>query len=365
MPIHGRAVGIKKVASPHWEMGSFFHWGIPKAVMLTQACRLWGRGDEDYLVSSGRDALEAIAGVTGKRWLIPEYYCPDVTAHLQNSCGVTVTTYPALPTDCAPRYVDASGHDVLLQSNLFGRWNPPSFVGDPTIVDDHTHSDLSAMSTPPPDGFSFSSFRKSLPVPDGAWLRLGERTLRRDGPLLLEEARGHPPSKISAMIAKSIYMSTGQPQLKSAYLRKVAAHETELADPGVRTVAPETEWILDQLDVESIGVRRRENFVFTESLLQSRGLRDLMQIEYRALETPFSLVLTFPDRPLRDRVRRHLIENRIYPALLWDFPEDSDGVSLEALSFSGRSLSLPVDYRYRESDLARAVGMIEQALCEG
>lgn len=366
MPLFARRTTIDTATSPRWEMGSFFPWGIPNEVMLTQGSRLWGRDEEDYFVSSGRSALTVIARMSGKRWLIPEYYCPEVTAHLRDHCGVTVTTYPALPTDSTPRRVNTSGHDVLLQANLFGRWNPPSLVGQATIVHDHTHSDLSAMLTTPSDDydFSFSSFRKTLPVPDGAWLRVSRQILGRRGTPTVEEPMTASASKLSAMMTKAIYMSTGQPRLKSCYLRAASDHETKLPGTGVTSASLETKYILEQIDVERVSALRRENFRIARSLLHSLDLNRLMQIDYAPGETPFSLVLTFADRSERDHVRSRLIANHVYPAILWDFCGSDSELSSQTVSFAVRSLSLPLDFRYGQSDFLRAISLLEQALCE-
>ncbi len=71
---------------------------------------------------------------------------------------------------------------------------------------------------------------------------------------------------------------------------------------------------------------------------------------------PFSLMLLFDSEVLRDRCRNSLINNDVYPALLWKIP--SDNKHPEVKDFSNRMLSIHCDARYGVNDVKRLYDII-------
>ena len=74
---------------------------------------------------------------------------------------------------------------------------------------------------------------------------------------------------------------------------------------------------------------------------------------------PFSLMLLFDDASKRERVKKRLIEKRVYPAILWDIPKSREK---EVLKVSRGVLSIHCDGRYSTHDIMQLKTIIESVL---
>lgn len=79
----------------------------------------------------------------------------------------------------------------------------------------------------------------------------------------------------------------------------------------------------------------REMQIKTEALFSNLPLSGIM----------FSWILLAETSEERERIRKDLIDNFIYPAVLWNIPETSDK---EVVGFSKRMLSIHCDGRYSD-----------------
>ena len=75
--------------------------------------------------------------------------------------------------------------------------------------------------------------------------------------------------------------------------------------------------------------------------------------------TSFSLVLKLRNKEERDKLRMQMIENQIYPAVLWNVPES---ISDEIVEFSQTMLSVHCDGRYTLSDIQFLTNKLERML---
>ena len=64
------------------------------------------------------------------------------------------------------------------------------------------------------------------------------------------------------------------------------------------------------------------------------------------IKTRFGLVLVFEENVLRNKLRSYLIENNIYPAVLWPFQKKESDIFYE-----NRTLFIHLDYRYSWEDI--------------
>ena len=79
------------------------------------------------------------------------------------------------------------------------------------------------------------------------------------------------------------------------------------------------------------------------------------------------MFLIFDDKETRDFVRKFLVSNRIYPAILWPLEESSYSMPLPGpghVDLSRRVLSLHCDMRYNEADMNRVIEALTLALNE-
>jgi dTDP-4-amino-4,6-dideoxygalactose transaminase len=75
----------------------------------------------------------------------------------------------------------------------------------------------------------------------------------------------------------------------------------------------------------------------------------------------FSAIVLFDTSGRRDLIRRKLIEEKIYPAVLWslDAPVVS-GIDPKYIDFGARMLSFHCDMRYQEVDLLQTSSVIKR-----
>jgi hypothetical protein len=72
--------------------------------------------------------------------------------------------------------------------------------------------------------------------------------------------------------------------------------------------------------------------------------------------TPFSVVLLCDTAEQRTRLKAHLIEKQIYPAVLWPIPEEVENGAVR--DFAERMLSVHCDARYTTSDILYMCNLI-------
>lgn len=152
----------------------------PRGLFKRNAGRRFVEGCE--LLSCGRDALFRILGIekfspNNSLW-IPEYFCPDVVRALRRLANVKF--YKDFPSEKNPRFETLLPRlgDIVLMVNFFGlrrgeewsRWRDKN----PEIktVEDHSHAPFSRWAERSGADYSFASLRKSLPLADGAYLKI-------------------------------------------------------------------------------------------------------------------------------------------------------------------------------------------------
>ncbi|WP_374449208.1 hypothetical protein [Cloacibacterium normanense] len=86
----------------------------------------------------------------------------------------------------------------------------------------------------------------------------------------------------------------------------------------------------------------RNNITFAKENLELKKCKVYESIN----QTECGLVLVFEDNNLRDRMKMHLIENKIYPAVLWP----SQKTELD-IFYEKRILFIHLDFRYSREDV--------------
>lgn len=112
-----------------------------------------------------------------------------------------------------------------------------------------------------------------------------------------------------------------------------------------------------QLDIKLWYDAKRNNWTLLQSLVNSDVCKILMPEDETC--TMFSLVLLFVNMETRDKVRKHLIEACVYPAILWAVPVSA---SENARSFSEKMLSIHCDGRYSEDDIRQLASILNKAV---
>jgi hypothetical protein len=342
-----------------WEQGSDFHW--PQLAAEEECGDHPWAGRPASFFGSGRDALRAMLGhgvveLGWKRLWIPSYFCQEVAAALHVP-GVALHAYSDAPGEEPSWPSDLGKSDAVLVVNFFGLREcvDSSHLkdGGAAIIEDHTHDPWSPWARSSWADFCVASLRKTLPVPEGGvvWSPRG-KTLPAEPPVTDERQRA-ADAKRSAMLLKSRYLS-GQPVEKDEFRALFIDGESHIASGPISGMTRATRALLGCFPVASWRKKRKENFgLLVACLAGVPWLRVLRPQDTSCV--PLSTVIVTDTAERRENVRRALIANRIYPAVLWSLEEPVAGGSIpsEHVDLSRRVLSLHCDARYGESDLSR------------
>lgn len=345
-----------------WEQGSAYPWMPTPAPDGPSAVP-----EEAICFDSGRSALTALlrlgqARSGWQRLWVPTYYCPDVVAHLQRT-GLQVLGYADTPfrPDPTPPTALHTG-DVLLIANHFGLRTAAVYdafyaLGLP-IIEDHTHDPWSDWAGQGTSTYSMASYRKTLPVPDGAalWSPAGAPL-----PAVPPAGSAGAALQLQGMVLKAAYLQHGAPP-KQTYLDLFRQAEAAFDAGPVQGMSPAARYVLDTFGWADWRATRQANHDHLAALMVAHpGWKTL----HAPLATgvPFAFIGTVPTRRLRDQVRQSLIEQAIYPAILWDLdPGAHPFTDAEAAHAAGRMLSLHCDGRYTAADLLRVADALQAAL---
>lgn len=352
-----------------WEVGSEFHWQDDWSVTERPTPAPWHAHDAGHW-GSGRDAMRALLEWGRERhgwrrlWC-PDYFCQEVVEALL-STGLEVRTWSDSPltTPGVPPADMVRARDVVLLVNFFGLRSAPASVPLPdgvVLLEDHTHSPWSDWAWKSGADYCVASLRKTLPVPDGGvlWSPTAQPLPSATG--ATDERRNAAASKFAAMVLKGMYLD-GRRVRKDAFRALALAGEGAIASGAVSGMSPITAELVDTFPVASWNEARGRNFAaLAASLERDCGLEVLRPAAPECI--PFSVVVRFPNRTLRDSVRAQLIARGVYPAVLWSLDEPVvPDIGPMPSELAGRLLSIHCDMRYDVADMERVAGLVRTAV---
>jgi|GEM_PF-6586860 len=343
-------------------IGGDFSWDWPE---------FWSEAGIPFLFATGRDALAAIADslpTTRGEWLVPDYTCPVVAKTLL-SRDKAVRPYPwrtpwavdekelkaLLPIATAivvPFYmgIEPSGEIWALLQN-----------SDLCVVEDRCQ----CVGLPPPaqimhGEYAIGSFRKWLPVTDGAYC------LSRGG--TPPQPRRVPNREMARIrLAAALVKHTRTSQLAGELDQRLEQIAIELFCLGEiladnetsgRRASTLTEVLLPKFDIASICESRVRNQTWLAARLADKKMVTILEPEAGSIEELTVPLLALPVLANgRDQVLRMLAEQKVYCPVHWRDGNWSGGSS-RAAAWASSVLSLPVDQRYNPSDLQRIVEVL-------
>lgn len=312
------------------------------------------------LLADGRMCIVVLIRQYGwKRLWMPDYFCYEVVETIKEQTGIEVKLYADSPL-CEGKIENlpfAEG-DVLLRMNFFGmrdfRTNKAIKV---PVIEDHSHDPFGHWALYSDADWCISSIRKILPLPEGGmvWSPKGHQIK-----IKLKESRENDEiafTRWEGMDLKTRYLK-GENVSKEAFRQKYTntepwfdSAEPVLIDERSRNV------IAEQFDINLwLGAKRR-NWQLLSSLINTEFCQ-IMTVQHESC-TMFSLVLLLHNKEKRDAVRKQLIASFVYPAILWNVPEEASDKSKD---FSRRMLSVHCDGRYMEEDIRQLANILNQAL---
>lgn len=340
------------MTSAVWEHGSDFHY-----VNEYPGSSPTPWGEEGLYYFSGRPALitllERLRSLQEAEcvWM-PAYYCDQVVYPI-SARGFSCRYYDGSPQAgwAVPDEVLRPG-DVLIANSFFGMdLLPPGTLRNlqgrgVILIEDHSQDPYGALAWASQADYCFASLRKTLPLPDGGvlWSPLG-RDLPAPTTLIPEVSA----ERMAAMLAKRAYLR-GEFSSKADFRRWYAASEQALDQAPVSGMSPYSRAFLASFDVEAWRQARARNHRVLCTQVDNPDLTVLYAD--RSDLAPMGAVILTPDTVGRNALRRLLISQGIYPAVLWPLIVDMPpGDSVLAQDFADRMLFLHCDGRYAEADM--------------
>jgi hypothetical protein len=311
------------------------------------------------LLADGRQCIVVLIRQYGwKRIWMPDYFCYEVIDTIKNQTGIEVVFYEDNPLhEGQVEYLPFEEGDVLLRMNFFGIRGQRNNKKIPcSVIEDHTHDMFGHWALYSDADWCISSIRKSLPLPEGGmmWSPKGFTVYSLQ---FTEENEQIATQRWRAMEMKAAYLR-GEEVSKEEF-RKIFVETEEWFDTAEPTEIDERtkEFISKQFDLNLWLGAKRKNWVLLSSLVNKKHC-EVLTAEHESC-TMFSLVILLEDKDKRDKVRKNLIENAVYPAILWNVPATA---SEGSRNFSERMLSIHCDGRYNEEDIRQLAGILNKAL---
>lgn len=310
--------------------------------------------DPVFFATGRQSIISLIEHERWKRIWIPAYFCYEVVDSIKQT-GIEIAfynDYPLANDENTIQRINFKEGDVLLRVNYFGlrdfRSNKNISV---PVIEDHSHDLLGHWALFSDAEWCIASLRKSLPLAEGGML-WSPKHLKL--PIVYR-------SKENEVIAEKRWKAMG---MKRDYLAGVMVEKEEF-----RKLYLETEELLDTLapctlsnyDMDYLG-KLNINTWYSAKKKNWRLLRDVGGLNVLLPENDFcnvfSLIILLKNAEERNRVCHCLIKSNIYPAILWNLPEDAND---EIKDFSKQMLSIHCDGRYNIKEIENMRSLIIEA----
>lgn len=336
------------------EFGSDFHF-IPNNDFLSSKTNQL----HQQLYANGRQAIQHL--LSFKKWeriWVPEYFCYEIVAAIQE-IEITICFYPDAPglnDSQIVKTIPFAKNDVLLRMNFFGLRSFRDNTAIPVdVIEDHSHDITGAWASSSNADWCIASIRKTIPVPEGGVLWSPKQHRLPEQPVQTEENINLAQKRWKAMKLKRDYLqlNTGS---KDDFRELFIETENTFEKLPISDLTEDCKVYLSYFDIHHWIQKKKVNWEIL-SQIKSNQLQ-ILSPENKGCNV-FSFVFILRTELKREQVRQYLIQNNLYPVVLWKIPNEN---SRHALDFSKRMLSIPCDARYTEVDIMRMKEILEKAL---
>lgn len=324
------------------EYGSDFHYLFEASEIESS---LFSKANFSFFFS-GRVALYNLLekGIEKHQWKkvgFPSYYCHEVVEFCRK-LPIEVVYYEFNPfTNTQSINWEDEQKNVFINVDFFGIQKlDTSIFQKSIIIDDLTHNLLSLKETKA--DYCFGSLRKQLPLATGGFC-LDNKNDFQFTENVNEFATKIAAQKLSAMYLKSEYLE-GKFNHKEIFRKLYLEAEEKFESHKTNSTLPDLiKSQLFSLVPENLIKKSYENLQFVKSKLNPskkvilKSTHDL---------TEMGIILLCETNDLRNNLRTNLIENKIYPAVLWPGQLSAVDKDLE-----NRILFIHSDFRYEQEDL--------------
>jgi len=300
------------------------------------------------LFADGRQCIIAlIQEYKWKRIWMPQYFCYEVIESIRTT-GVQIAfylDYPCYEEIKSIKNITFKEGDVLLRVNYFGLRYFRSEKSVPVpVIEDHTHDILGHWALHSDASWCIASLRKSLPLAEGGMLWSPKGYQLNNRYISKKENNDLAETRWMSMRLKMDYLT--RKTLDKEIYREIQIKTEELfSNLPVSAIDEKSNKYIDKLDINAWYLSKRENWTVLCNNF-SRHIK-ILQPENDSCNM-FSWIVLAETNEERERIKKALIDNLIYPAVLWNVPDTLDE---EVVDFSKRMLSIHCDGRYSNEDM--------------
>lgn len=309
----------------------------------------------DQFCFSGRVALYSILlnGISKYKWekiYVPTYYCHEIYDFIK-PLDIEIIVYECNPF--SKKYsslINDEVNSVLLVVDYFGisKLDYKQFQ-NLIIIEDLTHN-LEYLNNSKA-AYCFGSLRKTLPLPVGGFIKdnFNKDELQLTDSLYADEITY---SKFAAMVLKNKYLLN---EIEEKHTYRSLYVKSEQQFENLKTIANLPFFVkeyLFSLDVKKLLDLKKKNSKNIKNLVP---FSDEIEVFKTENNNEFAFILKFVNKDKRDKMRNLLIENNIYPMVLW--PSQITDVDRE---IENTLLFIHIDFRYKEEDIYFIANVINQ-----
>ena len=316
------------------EIGGYFELELSKAEPF------WPLLGQSIHLNSGRHALEYILRSLKKVDCVylPFYTCDSVFEPFKR-LAIPFKFYHVNDKLEIAEEINLGVNDYIIINNYFGVKD--SYVntmfskyGNHMILD----ATQSLYFRPKLGLKAFYSPRKFVGVPDGGF---AVTTSAVD----FEIPQGYSYDKCDSLLKRlDKNASLGYSDFKSA--------SQNISQENMSSMSKLTSALIQSIDFDFIGIKRRTNFDILHSALSSTN----------QLQLPFSETLScpmvYPYRTEGETLRKRLIENKVFVATYWPNVVENKMLNPVEAKLATEIIPLPIDQRYGEEEMNRIIKLI-------
>lgn len=203
--------------------------------------------------------------------------------------------------------------------------------------------------------FIVASYRKWMPIPDGGYLLNQTDTVKIIQPGI--ENMEFTDREIAAMYLRGQYFNNGEQRTKAISIRlsKTADHivDRNITPHKMSQVAYN---LLVKENVEKNQRRRFSNYTYLfNNIEESPKITKVCQNITEVTTAPLYFTIYVQDRPALQRL---LADDSIYAPVIWPVEDEKVLINNEVKYIYDHIIAIPIDQRYDERDMRRAVEII-------
>lgn len=304
---------------------------------------------------SGRVAIynllrEGIDKFGWKKVGFPSYYCHEVVEYCKD-LRIEIVYYNYNPfSPLTTIDWEDTADNVFINVDFFGIGKiDVSFLSESIVIEDLTHNLRSILSSNA--DFVFASLRKQLPCPSGG-ICISKNNILEFKLSQSNEANKIAWIKASAMLLKSLYLENEMSD-KSFFRQLFVKSEEMFSSKQTDTAMPDiSRFVFDSIDLDKVISKTQENLLYVLTKLVSTSNILINKLVHTQA---MGLIYYFNDFSSRENFRNYLIENKVYPAVLWP-----DQIEPNDILLQNQILFVHVDFRYSQTELDYLIGLINK-----